>query len=57
MKKNETPLWVRLLESQEEEKLRVRTNLKAGPRPGGGGGFPIVTHKYPSDDDDDPPVA
>jgi len=50
------PFFVRLLE--EQELPRVRTDVKAGPKPGGGGNWPpIVTQKYPSDDDDDPPVV
>ncbi len=44
----EVPFFVRFLESQEA--LQVKTDVKAGRPPGGG--FPIVTHKYPSDDDE-----
>jgi hypothetical protein len=47
----DTPFFVELLEGQEFPE--VKTDVKAGPRPGGGGP-PIVTMKWPSDDDEDP---
>lgn len=52
MEKPEVPFFVRFLEAQEA--LQVRTDVKAGKKPGGGGGGgpPIVTMKYPSDDDE-----
>jgi hypothetical protein len=54
MEKREVPFFVRFLEGQET--LQVRTDVKAGgpggPAGGWGGGVPIVTHKYPSDDDE-----
>jgi len=55
-KRKEVPFFVRLLEGQEELP-RVRTNVKAGPKPPGTGGPPRVTMKYPSDDDEDPPAV
>jgi hypothetical protein len=51
MKKPAVPFFVRFLEGQES--LQVRTDVKAGGGgPLGGGRPPIVTHKYPSDDDE-----
>jgi len=59
MKKPEVPFFVRFLESQEV--LQIRTDVKAGGGGnghggggggGGGGGPPLVTLKYPSDDDE-----
>lgn len=41
------PFFVRFLENQEPAK--VKSGVKAG--------WPIVTHKYPSDDDEGGPVA
>ncbi len=47
----EVPFFVRFLEAQEA--LQVKTDVKAGRPPGGGGhGPPLVTLKYPSDDDE-----
>jgi hypothetical protein len=54
--RKDVPFFARLLEEQELPK--VKTNVKAGPKPPkGGGGPPLVTMKYPSDDDEDPPVV
>jgi len=56
MKKPEVPFFVRFLEAQEA--LQIRTDVKAGGggggngHGGGGGGPPLVTLKYPSDDDE-----
>jgi hypothetical protein len=58
MEKKKLPFFARFLEAQETEEarselLKVRTDLKAGKPPGwGGGGPPLVTMKYPSDDDE-----
>ncbi|MBI4719629.1 MAG: microviridin/marinostatin family tricyclic proteinase inhibitor [Planctomycetes bacterium] len=50
---SQLPFFARFLEGQDFPK--VKTDIKAGPRPGGGGGGPpIVTMKWPSDDDEDP---
>lgn len=48
MQKPEVPFFVRFLEAQEDnqETIQVRTDVKAGGR------FPIVTMKYPSDNDE-----
>ena len=46
MKKSEKPFFSRFLESQDPAK--VKSELKAG------GGPPIRTEKYPSDDDEYP---
>ena len=46
-KKKKVPFFARFLEGQKFPK--VKTDLKAGPRPGGP---PFVTLKYPSDDDE-----
>jgi len=48
----DTPFLVQFLEGQEFPE--VQTDVKAGPPPWGGGGPPIVTLKYPSDDDEWP---
>lgn len=48
---SKVPFFARFVETQEFPK--VKTDVKAGPRPGGGGGPPFVTLKYPSDDDED----
>jgi hypothetical protein len=54
MQKPEVPFFVRFLEAQDA--LEVKTDVKAGGKPGsgggGGGGPPLVTLKYPSDDDE-----
>lgn len=42
------PFFTRFLETQALP--QIRTDIKAGPR------FPIVTHKWPSDDDEGGPV-
>jgi len=42
----DTPFFAQFLEGQEFPE--VKTDVKAGPRP------PIVTMKWPSDDDEDP---
>ncbi len=48
----ETPFFTQFLERQEFPE--VKTDIKAGPRPGGGGGGPpLHTMKWPSDDDED----
>jgi hypothetical protein len=48
----EVPFFARFLESQDFP--RVKTDVKAGKKPGGGGGGPpLVTMKWPSDDDED----
>lgn len=44
MKEEKKPFFARFLEGQEATK--IRTGIKAG--------FPIVTHKFPSDDDEYP---
>jgi hypothetical protein len=46
-KKKKVPFFARFLEGQKFPK--VKTDLKAGPRPGGP---PYVTMKWPSDDDE-----
>ena len=52
----DTPFFAEFLEGQNFPE--VKTDVKAGPRPGGGGDWPpAVTLKYPSDDDDDPIVV
>ena len=47
--KKDVPFFARFLEGQTFP--RVKSDIKAGPRP------PIVTMKWPSDDDDDPPTV
>jgi hypothetical protein len=52
MQKPEAPFFARFLEAQET--LQVRTDVKAGrpiPPP------PMVTMKYPSDSDEEPPTV
>ena len=58
MEEKKIPFFARFLESQETQAatpafLKVQTDLKAGKPPGWGGGPPLVTMKYPSDDDED----
>jgi hypothetical protein len=55
-KKREVPFFARLLEEQDELP-KVKTDVKAGPKPPKDNWPPVVTQKYPSDDDDDPPVV
>jgi len=50
MQKPAVPFFVRFLETQEV--LEIKTDVKAGKPPSGGGGPPLVTLKYPSDDDE-----
>ena len=52
-KKKEVPFFARFLEGQKFPK--VKTDLKAGPGHGPGGP-PIVTLKWPSDDDEGVPM-
>lgn len=52
---SDSPLFVRFLEGQEFPS--VRTDVKAGKKPGGGNWPPAETMKYPSDDDEDPPTV
>jgi len=51
----EVPFFAQFLEGQRFPE--VKTDIKAGPKPGGGEIPPPVTLKYPSDDDDDPIVV
>ena len=51
MKKPEVPFFVRFLEAQET--LQVQTDVKAGGPPDPPGGPPMVTMKFPSDDDEE----
>ncbi len=60
MNEARTPFFARFLESQDYPS--IESDVKAGPKPPGGGGTTpdldqVVTMKYPSDGDDDPPVA
>ena len=52
MKKEEKmPFFARFLEKEEKEFPRVKTDIKAGRF-----GPPAVTMKWPSDDDEEPPI-
>ena len=51
-KKEKVPFFARFLEGQKFPK--VKTNLKAGPK--GGGGPPKETMKWPSDNDEGVPI-
>ena len=53
MNQEQMPFFARFLEGQFPQ---VRTDIKAGPKPDPIDP-PIVTQKYPSDDDDDPVVV
>ena len=50
----QAPFFARFLEAQEA--LQVETDVKAG-KPPTGTWPPVVTMKYPSDGDDNPPVV
>jgi hypothetical protein len=54
MEEKPVPFFAQFLEEQEFP--RVRTDVRAGPKPPPPHGPPIVTMKYPSDDDDNPPT-
>jgi hypothetical protein len=53
MEEKPVPFFAQFLEEQEFP--RVKTDVKAGPKPPPPKGPPIVTMKWPSDDDDNPP--